>query len=220
MFIKGVNEMSEIKKTKISYLLWSTLAGTISYFVSAVITSMVMSSLDFAIIDTIFAGGIGGLFLGLFLMNHHKIPKMGLAGLIAVPVGFWGTFILAGGADLLFSLIGVNIENPNIYNIENIIGIIFMGIICGAIFGAIIYGRKSIWVFSAVCGMVSFSFGILVGFFNSGHTIKATFENLLAVFGPIDLNFLAIITSFGIGIGLSIGLFSILKQKSTEKVTM
>jgi hypothetical protein len=103
---------------------------------------------------------------------------------------------------------------------ENIIGIIFMGIICGAIFGATIYGRKSILTFSAVCGLVSFSFGILVGFFNSGHPIKATFENLFAVFGPIDLNFLAIITSFGVGIGLSIGLFSMLKQKSTEKGTM
>ena len=80
--------MSEIKETKPTYLLWSTLAGTISFFVSAVITSIVLSPLDFAIIDTILAGGIGGLFLGLFLMNRHKIHKMGLAGLVAVPVGF------------------------------------------------------------------------------------------------------------------------------------
>jgi len=212
--------MSEIKETKTTYLLWSTLAGTISFFVSAVITSIVLSPLDFAIIDTILAGGIGGLFLGLFLMNRHKIHKMGLAGFVAVPVGFWGAFVLAGGADLLFSAININTENPSIYNIENIIGIIFMGIICGAIFGATIYGRKSIWTFSAVCGLASFPFGILVGFFNSGHPIKATFENLFAVFGPIDLNFLSIITSFGVGIGLSIGLFSMLKQKSTEKGTM
>ena len=131
--------MSEIKETKPTYLLWSTLAGTISFFVSAVITSIVLSPLDFAIIDTILAGGIGGLFLGLFLMNRHKIHKMGLAGFVAVPVGFWGAFVLAGGADLLFSAINVNTKNPSIYNIENIIGIIFMGIICGAIFGATIY---------------------------------------------------------------------------------
>ncbi|HPL53503.1 MAG TPA: hypothetical protein PLW11_05095 [Bacillota bacterium] len=208
--------MSEIRKNAWVFLLWSTLAGTISFFVSAVITSMVLSPLDFAIIDTILAGGIGGLFLGIFLIKRHKIQIMALSGLAAIPVGFWGAFILAGGVDLLFSLIGVNTVNPNIYNIENIIGIIFMGIICGAIFGAIIYGRKSIWVFSAVCGMVSFPFGILVGFLNSEHPIKATFENLLAFFGSIDLNFLAIITSFGIGTGLSIGLFSMLKQKSTD----
>lgn len=212
--------MFEIRKNAWVFLLWSTFTATISFFASAVITSVVLAPLDFAIIDTILAGGIGGLFLGIFLMNYHEIPKIVLAGLIAVPIGFWGAFILAGGADLLLSLIAVSIENPNIYNIENIIGIIFMGIICGGISGAIIYGRKAIWMFSAVCGIVSFPFGILVGLFNAGHQIKATFENLLAVIGPIDLNFLAIITSFGIGIGLSISLFSMLKQNSTGKETM
>lgn len=58
-----------------------------------------------------------------------------------------------------------------------------------------------------------------MGLFNSEDPVKATFENLFAVFGPIDLNFLAIITSFGMGIGLSISLFSMLKQKSTKKGT-
>ena len=106
-----------MSETKTTYLLWSMLTGTISFFASAVITSMVLLPLDFAIIDTIHAGGIGGLFLGLFHMNHHKIQKMGLAGLVAVPIGFWGAFILAGGADLIFSAINVNTENPNIYNI-------------------------------------------------------------------------------------------------------
>lgn len=217
--MKGVGTMSEIRKNAWVFLIWSTLAGTTSFFISAGIIAMLLLPFDLPIIDTILVGGIGGLLLGIFLFKRHKIQKIMLAGFIAVPVGFWGAFILAGGADLLFSLIGVNTENPNIYNIENIIGIIFMGIICGAIFGAIIYGRKAIRVFSAVCGVVSFPFGILVGLFNSGHPIKATIENLLAFLGPIDLNSLAIITSFGIGIGLSIGLFSMLNQKSTENGT-
>ena len=64
--------------------------------------------------------------------------------------------------------------------------------------------------------MTSFPFGILVSLFNSGHPLKVAFENLLAVFGPIDLNFLAIIMSFGIGIGLSIGLFNMLQQKKSD----
>ncbi len=119
--------MFAIRKNAWVFLLWSTFTATISLFASAVITSMVLSPLDFAIIDTILAGGIGGLFLGIFLMNRHKVPKMSLAGLAAIPIGFWSAFILAGGVDLLLSLIGVNIENPNIYNIENIIGIILMG---------------------------------------------------------------------------------------------
>jgi len=207
-----VGTITEMRKNPAVFLVWSTLAGTISFLVSAGITSMLLSPLDFAIIDTFLAGGIGGLLLALLLLNRPKIPIMGLAGLLAVPFGFWGAFILAGGVDLLFSLIGIATQNPYIYNIENIIGIIFMGIICGAIFGAITYGRTSIGVFSAVGGVVSFPFGILVGLFNSGDPIKATFENLLTVWGPMDLNFLAIITSFGMGIGLSIGLFRMLDK--------
>lgn len=215
MGVKGVSKMSEIRKNAWVFLLWSTLVGMISFLVSAIIMSMVLASLDFAIINTIFAGGLGGLFLGILLFKRQEIWKIALAGLIAVPIGFWGAFILAGGVDLLFSLFGIA-GNSNIYNIENIIGIIFMGIICGAIFGGFIYGRKSIWIFSVVCGMTSFPFGILVGLFNSGHPLKVAFENLLAVFGPIDLNFLAIIMSFGIGIGLSIGLFNMLQQKKSD----
>jgi len=116
----------------------------------------------------------------------------------------------------LFTLIGENADNPNINGIVNVIGIVFMGLLCGAIFGAIIYGRKSIGLFSAVGGLISFPFGLLVGLFNSGHPIKAILENQLAVLGSIDLNFLAIITSFGIGIGLSMGLYEMLTHNQTR----
>lgn len=208
--------MPEIRKNAWVFLLWSTLAGTISFFIAGVIGCIILLCLDNSILETIIAGGLGGLLLGISLGKPKMIGKMALAGLVAIPVGFWSAFILAGGVDLLLSLIGVNTESPSIYNIGNIIGIIVMGIICGAIFGAILNGRKAIWIFSAVGGIVSFPFGILVGLFNAGQPIKATFENLLAVFGSIDLNLLAIITSFGVGIGLSIGLFSTLKQRSTE----
>lgn len=205
--------MSEIRKNAWIFLLWSTLAGTISFFLSSALMAVVMTHVDFVIFGTIFAGGIGGLLLGICLGKPKMIGKMALAGLVAIPVGFWSSFI---SAEALFSIpfIHTFFENPHI---PDIIAIIFMGIICGAIFGAIIYGRKAIWMFSVVCGVVSFPFGVLVGLFNAGHPIRATFENLLVVFGPVDLNFLAIITSFGVGIGLSIGLFNVLKQKGWEK---
>lgn len=208
--------MSEIKQNGILFILWSTIAGKISFLISSVLIAMVMARVDIAILDTIFAGGIGGLLLGIFLHKHHKIGKMTLAGTIAVPVGFWAAFILAGGMDLIFTLIGENADNPNINGIVNVIGIVFMGLLCGAIFGAIIYGRKSIGLFSAVGGLISFPFGLLVGLFNSGHPIKAMLENQLAVLGSIDLNFLAIITSFGIGIGLSMGLYEMLTHNQTR----
>jgi len=204
--------MYKINKSKAAYLLWPLISGTFSFFVSGVIACIILLRLDTYILETIIAGGLAGLLLGVLLGMFKMIGKMTLAGLIAVPVGFWTSFILA---EALFSIpfLHALFENPHI---PDIIGITFMGMLCGALFGAIICGNRSILLFSAVCGAISFPFGILVGLFNSGHPIKATFENLLAVFGPIDLNFLAIITSLGIGIGLSIGLYEKLKQKRTN----
>ena len=40
-------------------------------------------------------------------------------------------------------------------------------------------------------------------------------ENLFHIFGKIDLNFLMIITGFGIGLGLSMGLYS-MKNKEDK----
>lgn len=173
------------------------------------IAAIILLRFDIFFLETIIAGGLGGLLLAVFLGNLKMIGKMTLAGLVAVPVGFWGAFALAGVVDLLFSFLGANTENPSFAGIGNIIGIIFMGMICVAIFGAMTYGRKSVRLFSIVCGLSSFPFGILVGLFNSEHPIKATIENIFAFLGPVDLNLLAIIASFGVGIGLSIGLYNI-----------
>ncbi len=60
---------------------------------------------------------------------------------------------------------------------------------------------------------ISIPIGLLVGSMNSGHWIKVWLENLFHIFGKIDLNFLMIITGFGIGVGLSMGLYSMTKQR-------
>lgn len=204
--------MDKINTSKITYILWSTLSGTISFFISGVIVCITQLHLDIVIFDTIIAGGIGGLLLGILLRKSQKISKVTIAGFIAVPIGFWTSFIL-GEAFFSIPFIHACFANPNI---PDIIAIIFMGILCGAVFGAIVYGRKAVWLFSAVGGAVSFPFGLLVAALNSGYYIKTWLENMLAIFGKIDLNLLAIVMSLGIGIGLSIGLFSMLKQRSID----
>jgi len=138
---------------------------------------------------------------------------MAIAGIIAMPIGLIISFLLVEGFGALFPSIGAYFENSTI---PDIIAIILMGITFGAVFGSMIYGRKSIWLFSVACGTVSIPFGLLVGDMNSGYWIKAWLENLLEVFGKIDLNLLAIIISLGIGIGLSIGLYNMLKQISAD----
>ncbi len=208
--------MAEITKNAWGFFLWSTLAGAIAFLISGILSDLWIMRFDEYIFATVIAGAIGGFLLGVLLRKRQKIWITTFAGAVAVPVGFWSAFILAGVADLLLPVFGVNTDNPSMYNIENIIAVIFMGIICGAIFGAINYGRKSIWVFTTVCGVVSIPFGLLVGAMNSGHWIKLWLENLFQVFGNIDLNFLVIILLFGVGAGLSIGVYNILQQKDPD----
>lgn len=202
--------MPEVNKAKITYIFWSTLLGMASFFISGVVADMVILRLDNYILASIIAGGIGALLLGLFLRMGQKISRMAIAGIIAVPMGLFISFLLVEGFGSLFPSIGAYFENSNI---PDIIAIILMGMTFGGVFGAIIYGRKSIWLFSVVCGIVSFPFGLLIAAMNSGYGIKVWLENLFMVFGKIDLNFLAIIISLGIGIGLSIGLYNILKTR-------
>lgn len=205
--------MSKINTSKITYILWSMLLGMASFLISGVIACIVILLLDNYILATIIAGGAGGLLLGLFLQMRQKIIRLVIAGIIAMPVGLIISFLIVEGFGSLFPSIGAYFENSSI---PDIIAIILMGITFGAVFGSMIYGRKSIWLFSVVCGTVSIPFGLLVGAMNSGCWIKVYLENLLEVFGKIDLNFLAIIISLGIGIGLSIGLYNILNQISAD----
>lgn len=205
--------MSKINTSKTTYILWSMLVGMASFLISGVIACIVILSLDNYILATIIAGGIGGLLLGLFLQMGQKIIRLVIAGIIAMPIGLVISFFIVEGFGLLFPSIGAYFENSSI---PDIIAVILMGITFGAVFGVMIYGRKSIWLFSVVCGIVSIPFGILVSAMNSGWRVKFSLENLIGIFGKIDLNFLAIIISLGIGIGLSIGLYNILKQISAD----
>ena len=207
--------MSKICNSKTVSVIWSLILGKVSFLISGVIACIVILRLDNYILGTIIAGGVGGLLFGLLHWKHKMIGRMTIAGLIAVPIGFLGSFALieglVGGFGLLFPSVAAYFENSSI---ADIIAIILMGIVFGVIFGAIAYGRKSIRLFSAACGAVLIPIGLLVGSMNSGHWIKVWLENLFHIFGKIDLDFLMIITGFGIGVGLSVGLYSMIKQRS------
>lgn len=195
--------MSENKNAKVAYILWPTLSGTISFFIGGVIVDIILLRLDIYILGSIIAGGIGGLLLGLLLRKRHNIGRMTIAGIVAVPVGFWVSFFLG----YAFS------EIPFIANsrVPDVLAFILMGALVGGLFGAIIYGRKSIWLFAAVGGILSIPLGSFVDALNWGR-----FDNLLNALGIPRPNLLPFIVSFGIGIGLSIGLYEMLKQRRTD----
>lgn len=206
--------MSKVDNSKIVSVIWTLIKGKVSFLISGAIACIIILRFDNYILATIIAGGIGGLILGLFNWKLKVIGRMTIAGLIAVPIGLLGSFVLVegfvGGFGLLFPSVASSFEN-----IGNIIAIILMGVVFGAIFGAIVYDRNSIRLFSLVCGLTSIPFGFLVGAMNSGHWTKIWLQNVFKIFGEIDINFLVIMIEFGIGAGLSIGLYNVSKRKDT-----
>lgn len=198
--------MSEIKKNAWVFLIWSTLAGTISFFIGGVVGFIFLLCTDMSILDTIIAGAIGGLLLGVFLRKRHKIGTMTIAGVVAVPVGFWASFGLGYAISEIPFIANSNV--PDIW------AIILMGAMVGALFGAIIYGRKSIWLFAVVGGVVSVALGFLVDALNSGQL-----DELLNVLGVPHLGSLPFMLLFGVSIGLSIGLYEIIKQRLIDSST-
>lgn len=201
--------MSKISNSKILRLIWSTILGKISFLVGGIAACIVILKLNNYILGTIIAGGIGGLVLGLFHWKQKMIGKMAVASLISVPVGLLGSFILVeglvGGLGLLFPASAAYFETSEI---ANLVAIILMGVAFGIIFGAVVYGRKSLRLFAVTCGIASIPCGLLIAAMNSGYYIKVFLGNLFQVFGNIDLNFLVIIIGFGVGAGLSLELYN------------
>lgn len=184
--------------------LGSALAGLIAFFISSLIIAVVKTRFDLPLLDTLLAGGLGGLILGLLLLKMRQVIPIALGGLIAVPVGFWSAFLIAGGIDLLLTLIGIESSNLLVGNIINSLAIVMMGLICGGLFGRIFSGSKASKSFAIVGALAAIPSAILVGLFNAEHPILGIFQELLAFLGTIDLNFIAIITGLGLGIGWGI----------------
>lgn len=140
-------------------------------------------------------------------MKLYSPLRLALAGAVAVPVSFFGAFIVVEGLGLLLGMAGLDMTAGELAGIGNLIAIVLMGIICGVIFGAIVFGARSLLLFSVVGGLVALPAGYVVGLFNAGHAVKDTFAGLLAVFGAVDVNMIVIVLALGLGIGLSMGLY-------------
>jgi len=201
--------MSGNNTSKATNIIWSMLMGMVSFFIGGVLACFFIVRFDNYFIAPIIAGGIGGLLLGVFLRMGKKIGRMAISSTVALPIGFLGSFmlveVLVGGFGLLFPSVAADLGNTGIADVG---AIILMGIVFGILFGAMFYGRKSIKLFSVICGIVAVPFALLVNAMNSGHWIKTWLENLFVVFGKIDMNLLAVVMAFGSGIGLCIGLYN------------
>lgn len=199
--------MARRKEQAPQFLLLTTIGALSAFCIGAIVGAALTIRFNLAPFDIVLAGGLGGLLLGFILLKHYSPLKLALAGFVAIPIGFFGAFIVVEGFGMLLGMAGLNMESGIMAELGNIVAIVLMGAICSLMFGAIIFGANSLWLFAIVGGVAALPAGYLVGLFNAGHAIKDTVTNMLAVFGAVDLNMIVIIGTMGLGIGLSMGLY-------------
>lgn len=193
--------MSMKKKSKFLTVLYSGIAGTISFFIGGLLATALILLTDQYLLAIPFSGLLGGLLLTVFNRNWNNICRFTLGAVIAVSVGFLGTFVLCEG---IFSLIGM-FTDIFAGQIENIISISLMGVVFGIIFSMIVYGKKALVFFAVVCGIIELPCIYLA---DKVYFIEPL-KNLITKFGLVDVNLLFIVLGFGIGTGVSIGLIKI-----------
>lgn len=174
------------------------LIGLIAFLVSGIIVGLLLSKSN-PMFGMLLVGAIGGLLMGLMLRMFNKLYKIVILSTVGTFIGIIIGFALG---EVIASLSPFLEESE----IPNIILFIIMNAIYGAILAPLFHGRKSIWFFALVCGIVSIPIGLLLIITNG------------IVWGGLDLNFLVIVTSLGTTSGLSIGLYSLLKLKSKDDI--
>lgn len=207
--------MSKIYLKEIVHLLLSLLFGIVAFLISGILASIVTSGLDipFSYLFVIIFGGLGGLLLALFLRMRQKVGRMALAGVAAWPAGF------LGGIALVDFVLGLLTSFYDFYpgpGYGDGFCDILAGFIFGAVFGAIVFGRKSILLFSVVCGVVSITLGLLNEALQPWGWYRMLAGTFLEHIG-INMYTLMVSLSCGIGAGLSIGLYKMLTKRNDEE---
>lgn len=197
----------------IIYPVWTALFGAIVYLVSGLLVSKILGPMNLALGGNVIIGALGGLCFGLILFRE-RIGKALLAGIASLPIGFLSAFIVAEGLSILLGVLVPQSMEMTASGIMNTVAIILMGVLCGAIFGLVYFGKESIYLFALASGIVGLPFGLLIDAFNKDLPIRGIIANALTFIGAPDLNMLAIVTSVGMGIGLSIGLYKSRKSGS------
>ena len=202
-----------IRVKEIALIIVSPFLGFVAYFISGILAYIVQGNRNIVLVFLCFLiiSGLGALLLALFLRLRPKIVRIVIAGVVAWLVGV----IL--GIELGTFFIRLPIAFIEYYPAPGFgdgYCVIMMGIIFGIVFGAIVFGRKSILLFALVCGIVAIPSALINETMMPGtiSPFEAWLKHTLSIFGDVDIYFLMINLAFGIGAGLSIGIWKMLKK--------
>lgn len=195
-----------MKTNKLAYLLWSMIAGLISFLISGLISCYIIAYLNNYILATIVSGGLGSFIFSILLMLKDKIIKLGFAGMIAMPGGLFVSFGLIEGVAFVFPSLNNLFEGSVL---PDVFAVILLAFVYALIVSLIAYGKKEMLLFSLTSGIIAIGFGFMVVALNLNEEINESVISLLPFLSSLDLNFLTISIGLGTGLGLSHGIYSL-----------
>lgn len=199
--------MIERKVKNKLYPVLTMLTGFISFLISGIFIGLISMRINEGLM--LILGVPIGSVLMLFLL--HKLNKdktlvviiwSELGGFAGFITGFTAGTVAGGIIGLIFPSLS-DMSKTQSQIIPNIFALASADAIFGAFITRLIYGRKSISFFALVCGIASIPFGLLLSM-----PVKITLISF-------DQNLLFSLISFGTTTGLSIGLYSLLIEKSS-----
>ena len=195
-----------MKTNKLAYLLWSMIAGLISFLISGLISCYIIAYLNNYILATIVSGGLGSVIFSILLMLKDKIIKLGFAGMIAMPVGLFVSFGLIEGVAFVFPSLSNLFEGSVL---PDVFAVVLLAFVYALIVSLIAYGKKEMLLFALTSEIIAIGFGFMVVALNLNEEINEIVILLLPFLSSLDLNFLTISIGLGTGLGLSHGIYSL-----------
>ena len=186
-------------------IILSGIIGIISFLVGGIIANIFIIYLDAYIIALLISGAVGAFLFALVLSHKQKILHLAISGCIGLPAGLMASFAIIEGAGALIPSLGRMMEDTMI---PDLLVQVLMGIVLGLIAGAIIYGRKAMLFFAAICGLAGIPGGLALAFMNSNQRLMAIIANLDEPFNKTDANLLVITSAMGLGFGLAVSMYN------------
>ena len=191
--------MTNIDHQKKTYPLYTTIIGTLSFFLIAFLMGLLgtVIGFDLNILPLLIAGVLAPLIMLSILNIREKI----LLNVLISAITLVAAFIIAFLFGYIVAAIAPGDENSILVNAA---AILVMNGIYGMVMGTLLFGKEATRYFLGVTALAGLFLGLIF-----------TFTGDFKIIG-MDFSYLYIITSFGVTLGLAIGLYRSRKHK-TEK---
>lgn len=189
--------MTNINQEKKTYPLYTTIIGTLSFFLISFLMGLLGTVIGFDI--NILPLLVAGVLAPLIMLSVLNIRDKIWLNILISAITLVAAFIIAFLFGYIVAAIAPGGENSILVNAA---AILVMNGIYGMVMGTLLYGRDATRFFLAVTSLAGLFLGVIF-------TLTGDFKIM-----GIDFSYLYIITTFGVTLGLALGLYKSRKHKT------